>query len=153
MLTLVRTKCPVLFMTGLMSLLLAVACLPEGYDATKAAEDATKEIERNIENQTKEAEKALDEKRKEFDDLPDCGGAREDVYVVSAKNPGETGGSPIRKIENYTTLNVVVMEDWAKIECTGEAELRNGRYLGEINYWAKKYKRDRKGTREAGFYY
>ena len=137
-----------LLFAGLLAMFIIVGCQPEGYEATRAVEDATKEIE----NQTKEAEKALDDKRKEFDDLPSCKDARDDIYVVSSKNPGRTGGSPIRKIENYSTLNVVIEEDWARIECSGEAELKNGRYYGEITYWSKKYKRDRKGTREAGFY-
>ena len=144
----VKRRFTLLFLAGLMATLTMVACLPEGDEATRVSEDATRETE----DQTKEAEKALDEKKKEFEDLPNCKAARDDVYVVSSKNPGRTEGSPIRKIENYSTLDVVIKEDWARIDCTGEAELKNGKNIGRITYWSKKYKGDRTGTREAGFY-
>ena len=83
----VKRRFTLLFLAGLMATLTMVACLPGDDEAIRVSEDATREIE----DQTKEAEKALDEKRKEFEDLPNCKSAREDVYVVSSKNTGRTG--------------------------------------------------------------
>lgn len=141
----------ILFLAGLLAMLSVVACDMESYDATKVVEDATKEVEKATKEAVENAEKAFDEQRKSVDDLPDCKGARDDVYAVEWRNGKDAGRSYLSKIEDYRTLNVEIKELTATITCAGGAWRRDGRYIGEVTYWSRKNKNDEKGTRYAGY--
>ena len=125
--------------------------------AEKASEESTKEAEKALEESTKEAEKAveeaekvLDEKRKSVDDLPNCKDGREIVYTVEWKNRGNSNRY-LSKIENYYTVDVEVTETMGRITCGGEAWRKNGAYIGWVEYWIQKNKRDQKGLWYAGY--
>ena len=128
----------ILVAAGLLTLLATVAC--ESYNATQTAEAPAKE-----------AEEALDEMRKSVDDLPNCKGARDVVYTLEWKQGKDAGQGYLSKIENYRTLDVEVLANTATITCAGEAWRKNGTYIGEVTYWVRKNKRDRKGTHYSGY--
>ena len=119
---------------GVMLFLAVVACDMESYEATRAVEDATKEVE-----------KALDDRRKDAD-LPSCKDARTNVYIVSERN-----GPSIEKIDDYDTLKVVANSEYARIDCTGVATYKNG-HSEPITYWVRKNAGMAKGNYLAGFY-
>ena len=130
----------ILALAGLIALLSILACASESYNATKAVEDATKEVEQ-----------AFDDQRKEVDDLPDCDDARDIVYTVEWKRGKDAGRGYLSKIENYHTVSVEVTDRTATITCAGEAWRKDGRYIGNVEYWVRKNKNDKKGTHYAGW--
>ena len=142
-----------LFLAGLLAMLTLVACQPEGYEATKAVEDATKEVESATKEAVEESEKKMEELRKSVDDLPDCDDAREVVYTVEWKQGKDYGRGYLSKIEDYRTLAVEILPSTATIRCAGEAWRKDGRYIGQVEYWVRKNKRDSKGTHYAGYEY
>ena len=144
-------RLPAVVLGTLLMTLAMLACSPEGYEATKAVEDATKEVERATKEAGEEAEKALEELRKSVDDLPNCDDAREVVYVVEWKQGKDYGRGYLSKIENYRTLDVEIQPLTATVRCAGEAWRKDGRYIGQIEYWVRKNKRDAKGTHYAGY--
>ena len=130
----------ILILAGLLAMLSVVACDTASYDATKAVEDATKEVE-----------ESFDAKRKSVDDLPNCKDARDSLYAVEWKNGKDYGKRYLSKVENYHTVDVEILDRTATITCAGEAWRKDGTYIGEVTYWVRKNKRDKKGTHYAGY--
>ena len=123
---------------------IAILWLAGTYCIEPTPEDLLKE-------ERKDAEKAFDERRKLVDDLPDCGDTREVVYVVEWKRGKDYGKGYLSKIENYHTLAVEITETAATIRCEGEAWRKDGRRIGNVEYWVRKNKGDQKGSHYAGY--